>query len=74
MVVFLEVSPIITQDLWTSARVTIVFLVTSFAKAILLRFAKFSQTASSLGVLVVPDLLPGSQALEELRLFQTSST
>lgn len=74
MVVFLEVSPVITQDLWTSARVTIGFLVTSFAKAVLLRFAKFSQTASSLGVLVVPDLLPGSQALEELRLFQISST
>ena len=35
MVVLLEVSP--TQNLWSSARVTIGFLVTSLTKALLLR-------------------------------------
>ena len=34
MVVLLEVSPISTQDLWSSARVTIGFLVTCLIKAL----------------------------------------
>ena len=37
MFVLLEVSPISTQDLWSSVRVTIGFLVTSLTKALLLR-------------------------------------
>ena len=37
MVVFLEISPISTEELWSSVRVTIGFLVTSLTKALLPR-------------------------------------
>ena len=47
MVVLLEVSPISTRDLRSSARVTIGFLVTSLTKALLSSIVQFGQTASS---------------------------
>ena len=47
MVVLLEVSPISTQDLSSSARVAIRFLVTSLTKALLPPIAQFGQEASS---------------------------
>ena len=46
MVLLLEGSPISTQKLWSSVRVTIGFLVTSLTKALLLRLL-FGQAASS---------------------------
>ena len=43
MLVLLEGSPISTEDLWSSVRVTLGFLVTSLTKAL----AQFGQVASS---------------------------
>ena len=41
-----EGSPVYTQELWSSVRVTIGFLVTSLNKALLSPIAQFGQTAS----------------------------
>ena len=42
MVVLLEVSPISTEELWSSVRVTIRFLVTSLTKALLPRLLRLA--------------------------------
>ena len=55
MVVLLEVSPIYTQDLWRTARVTIGFLVTSLTKALLPRFLSLAGRPALGKVLVVPN-------------------
>jgi hypothetical protein len=47
MVVLLEGSPISTEELWTSVRMTIGFLVTSVTKALLSPIAQFGQAANS---------------------------
>ena len=47
MVVLLEGSPISTEELWSSVRVTIGFLVTSLTKALLPLIAQFGRAASS---------------------------
>ena len=47
MVVLLESSPISTEELWSSVRVTIGFLVTSLTKDLLLPIAQFGQADSS---------------------------
>ena len=56
MVVLLEVSPISTQDLWSSARVTIGFLVTSLTKALLSRLFTLAGQPALGRVLVVANL------------------
>ena len=47
MVVLLEGSPISTEDLWSSVRVTIRFLVPSLTKALLPQLLKFGRETSS---------------------------
>ena len=59
MVVLLEGSPISTEELWSSVRVTIGFLVTSLTKALLLRLLSLArQPASSRKSLGGSKLLP----------------
>ena len=55
MVVLLEVSPISTEELWSSVRVTIGFLVTSLTKALLPRLPSLAGRPALERVLVVPN-------------------
>ena len=55
MVVILESSPISTEKLWSSVRVTIEFLVTSLTKALLPRFLSLPGRPALGRVLVVPN-------------------
>jgi hypothetical protein len=55
MVVLLEGFPISTEELWSSVRVTIGFLVTSLTKALLPRLLSFTWWPALGRVLVVPD-------------------
>ena len=55
MVVLLEGSPISTEELWSSVRVTNVFLVTSLTKALLPRLLSLSGWPALERVLVVPN-------------------
>ena len=57
MVVLLEDSPISTEELWSSVRVTIMFLVTSLSKAFP-PIAQFGQGVNSRKSLGVSKLLP----------------
>ena len=54
--VLLEASPISTQDLWSSARLTIMFLVTSFNKALLPRLLSLARRPALGRVLVVQNV------------------
>ena len=56
MVVLLEDSPISTEALWSSVRVTIGFLVTSLTKALLPRLLSLTGMAALGRVLVVPNI------------------
>jgi hypothetical protein len=56
MVVLLEGSPISTEELWNSVRVTIRFLVTSLTKALLPRLLSLAGKPALGRVLVVPNL------------------
>ena len=58
MVVLLEGCPISTEELWSSVRVTIGFLVTSLTKALLPQIAQFCLAASSKKSLGGSKLLP----------------
>ena len=49
MVVLLEGSPIFTEELWSSVRVTIRFLVTSLTEALLPRFLRVASSRMTLG-------------------------
>jgi hypothetical protein len=55
IVVLLEGSPISTEELWISVRVTIGFLVTSLTKAFLPRLLRLAGWSSLGRVLVVPN-------------------
>ena len=55
MIVLLEGSPISTEELWSSVRVTIGFLLTSFTKALLLRLLSLAGRPALGRVLVVPN-------------------
>jgi hypothetical protein len=55
MVVLLEGSPIFTEESWSSARVTIGFLVTSLTKALLPQLRRFAGRPALGRVLVVPN-------------------
>ena len=55
MVGLVELSPISTQDLWSSARVTIRFLVTSLTKALLPWLLSWARRPDLGGALVVPN-------------------
>ena len=55
MVVLLEVSPISTQDLWISARMTIGFFATSLTKALLPWLLSLPRRPAQGRVLVVPN-------------------
>jgi hypothetical protein len=55
MVVLLEGSPISTEELWSSVRVTIGFLVTSLTKVLLLRLLSLAGRSALGRVLVVPN-------------------
>ena len=55
MVVFLERSPMSTEELWSSVRVTIWFLVTSLTKALLPGLLSLSGRPALGRVLVVPN-------------------
>ena len=55
MVVLLEGSPISTEELWSSVRVTIGFLVTSLTKALLPRFLSLARRSALERVLMVPN-------------------
>lgn len=55
MVVPLEVSPISTQDLWSSTRVTTGFLVTSLTRALLPRLLSLARWTALGRVLIVPN-------------------
>ena len=55
MVLFLEGSPISTEELWISVRVTIRFLVTSLTKALLPRLLSLAGQPALGRVLVVPN-------------------
>lgn len=55
MVVLLEGSPISTEELWSSVRVTIGFLVTSLTKALLPRLLSLAGRPAVGRVLVVPN-------------------
>ena len=55
MVVLLEGSPISTEELWSSVRVTIGFLVTSLTKALLPRLLSLAGRPALGRVLVVPN-------------------
>ena len=57
MVVLLEVSPISTQDLWSSAKVNIRFLLTSLTKALLRLLLSLAERPALGRVLVVPNFL-----------------
>ena len=57
MVVLLEGFPISTEELWTCARVTIRFLVTSLTKALLPRLLSLNGQAALGRVLVVPNFI-----------------
>jgi hypothetical protein len=56
MVVPLEGSPISTEELWSSVRVTIRFLVTYLTKVLLPRLLSLAGRPALGGVLVVPNL------------------
>ena len=56
MVVFLEDSPISTEELWSSVRVTIRFLVTSLTKDLLPCLLSLARQPALGSVLVVPNL------------------
>ena len=56
MVVLLEGSPISTEELWRSVRVTIGFLVTSLSKALLPRMLSLAGRPALGRVLVVPNV------------------
>ncbi|KAK6305667.1 hypothetical protein J4Q44_G00244470 [Coregonus suidteri] len=56
MVVLLEGSPISTEELQSSVRVTIMFLVTSLTKALLPRLLSLARWPALGRVLVVPNL------------------
>ena len=56
MVVLLEGSPISTEELWSSVRVTIRFLLTSLTKALLRRLLSLARRPALGRVLVVPNL------------------
>ena len=53
MVVLLEGSPISTEELWSSVRITIGFLVTSMTKALLTRLLSLARWADVGRVLVI---------------------
>ena len=55
MVVLLEGSPISTEELWSSVRATIGFLVTSLTKAILPRLLSLARRPALGRLLVVPN-------------------
>ena len=55
MVVLLEGSPISTEELWSSVRVTIGFLVTSLTKALIPRLLSLARRPALGRVLVVPN-------------------
>ena len=55
MVVLLECSPISTEELWSSVRVSIGFLVTSLTKALLPRLLSLVGRSALGRVLVVPN-------------------
>ena len=55
MFVLLEGSPISTEELWSSVRVTIRFLVTSLTKALLTRFFSLAGQPALGRVFVVPN-------------------
>ena len=55
MVVLLEGSTISTEELWSSVRVTIGFLVTSLTKALFPLITQFGRAASSRKSLVAPN-------------------
>ena len=55
MVVLLEVSQISTEELWSSVKVTVGFLGTSLAKALLPRLLNLSGQPALGRVLVVPN-------------------
>ena len=55
MVVLLEGSPISTEELWSSVRVTIGFLITSLTKALLSRLLTLAGQPALGRVLVVPN-------------------
>ena len=55
MVVLLEGSPIATEELWSSVKVTIRFLVTSLTKALLPRLLSLAGWPALGRVLVVPN-------------------
>ena len=57
MVVLLEGSPISTEELWSSVKVTIEFLVTSLTKALLPRLLNLAGRPALRRVLVVPNFL-----------------
>ena len=65
MVVLLEVSPISTEELWSSVRVTIQFLVTSLNKAILPRLLSLARWPALGRVLVFPNFF-------HLRMIETT--
>uniref|UniRef100_A0A8C7UGL8 Rho guanine nucleotide exchange factor 7 n=1 Tax=Oncorhynchus mykiss TaxID=8022 RepID=A0A8C7UGL8_ONCMY len=65
MVVLLEGSPISTEELWSSVRVIIGFLVTSLTKAILPRLLSLSGRPALRRVLVVPNFF-------QLRMMEAS--
>ena len=56
MVVLLEGSPISTDKLWSSVRVTIGFLVSSLTKALLPRLFSWAERSALGRVLVVPNI------------------
>jgi hypothetical protein len=55
MVALLECSPISTEELWSSAKVTIVFLVNYLIKALLRRLLSLARQPALGRVLVVPN-------------------
>ena len=57
MVVLLEGSSNSTEELWSSVRMTIVFLVTSLTKALLPRLLSLARRPALERVLVVPNFL-----------------
>jgi hypothetical protein len=65
MVVLLEGSPNFTEELWSSVRVTIGFLVTSLTKALLPRLLSLAGRPALGRVMVVPNLF-------HLRMMETT--
>jgi hypothetical protein len=76
MVVLLEGSPIYTEQLWSSVRVTIGFLVTSLTKALLPRLRSLAGWPALGKVLVVPNFfhLRMMEATVFLGTFNTAET